>query len=154
MKNSFILIVLFSLCSFTNAKKENVLAFGGNTFSANINGTSWSSTVNYDTSTKFWKNFSGLNEKSGIGIALMFDVKDAVVGKTIPINTKGKLGTVGYKLWSTDGTLNMLDNEEGITGSITITKATPKQIEGTFESKGKKKTITNGKFSITLEKFF
>jgi hypothetical protein len=156
MKNSFILTFLFSIMilSFACGQKEGSESNGGGSFSANINGIAWSSTFNYDTSSKFWKNFSGLNEKSGIGIALLFDVADAVAGKTIPINTKGKKGTVGYKLWATDGSMNLIDNEEGTIGSITITKATPKQIEGTFESKGTKKTITGGKFLINLEKFF
>ena len=154
MKILVILSILFAVSVLDiSCSKSDAVAPGGGTMSATINGVAWSSTIVNDSSYKLLKIISGQNEKSGIGVVINIDVENAVTGKVVALSRSNVYEGLTYQLWELNG-LKPIEIEIAGTGTITITNATKTLIEGTFSSKGSKKTITDGKFSMVLTKFF
>jgi hypothetical protein len=154
MKNSFLLSFLLTIVFLSTAcTKDDVSSGDKGSFSATINGVAWSSTVVYDNSTKFQKVLAGYDDKSKRNVGINIDVASAVIGKVITISRSNVYEGLGTNLFAADG-FTIIDAESAGSGTITITNATSSKIEGTFSGKGPKQTITDGKFSITLSKFF
>jgi hypothetical protein len=158
MKNILILTSVFAvsflLMACPNGTEPEPAADGdAGSMSATINGVPWTSTVMYDNSIKISKSISGLNEKSHINLGFTIEAANAVAGKVITISRSNVYEGLTYKLFSADN-FSLIESDVAGSGTITITKATGKVLEGTFSTKGPKQTITDGKFSITLSKFY
>jgi hypothetical protein len=154
MKNLVIISVLFAVSAIGIAcSKNDASEPSGGTMSASVNGVAWSSTEVNDASNKLQKIISGQNKKTNIGVVINIEVASAVTGKVITLNRANVYEGITYQEWAADG-FTPIDIEVAGSGTITITNVTKTLIEGTFSSRGPKRTITDGKFSMTLTKFF
>jgi hypothetical protein len=155
MKNSLFLSFLFTtVLIYTACTKTDVAATADSgSFSASINGVAWSSTKIFDNSNKLQKVIAGYDDKSKRNIGINIELASAVTGKVITIGRSNVYEGISTILFAADG-LTPMESESAGNGTITITNATSKKIEGTFSAKTSKNTITDGKFSVTLSKFF
>jgi hypothetical protein len=153
MKNSISLSFFLTIILLSNAcSYDDVRGGDKGSFSATINGRAWKSTEVFDNSYKLQKVLSSQDEKARTGLAINFNAANAVTGKVITICRSKVYEGLSVTTFDSNGLLS--DAETAGSGIITITNATSKKAEGTFSSKDPKSTITDGKFSITLTKFF
>jgi Family of unknown function (DUF6252) len=151
----FVIALIFSSC-FGGLLSPDSL--GGGSMSCNINGSSWKASeatgLNILSSISITgTNGSGKNTSS---VLLTFDKASAKTGTTIDLAETNF--NVGSALTSYTSTTNGVDAIYAVTeGTIKITAASGKKVEGTFSftaedftGKNKAVKLESGKFSVSL----